>query len=115
MNSPTAVKALGADYIFKPVSTGPFKVAEFVEPADLRDKSYRELHISLNAVRREEDLESLRDILFASSGQCSVTLHVPTAAGGATVKAHSGITCAASDEVLERLRETPVVAELWLD
>lgn len=26
MNSPTAVKALGIDYAFKPSSTGPFKV-----------------------------------------------------------------------------------------
>lgn len=91
-----------------------FKVEEFAEPADLRDKSYRELHIRLNAVSREEDLEGLRDLLFASSGQCSVTLHVPGPGGKVAVKAHSGISCAASDEMLERLRDTPVVAELWL-
>ncbi len=36
MNSPTAVKALGADYAFKPVSTGPFKVAEFVSGSHVR-------------------------------------------------------------------------------
>ncbi|MCC6719990.1 MAG: ABC transporter substrate-binding protein [Acetobacteraceae bacterium] len=36
MNSPTAVKALGADYAFKPVSTGPFKIAEFVSGSHVR-------------------------------------------------------------------------------
>jgi len=36
MNSPTAVRKLGADYIFKPVSTGPFKVAEFVSGSHVR-------------------------------------------------------------------------------
>lgn len=36
MNSPTAVKAIGTDYIFKPVSTGPFKVAEFVSGSHVR-------------------------------------------------------------------------------
>lgn len=36
MNSPTAVRALGADYAFKPASTGPFKVAEYVSGSYLR-------------------------------------------------------------------------------
>jgi ABC-type transport system substrate-binding protein len=36
MNSPTAVKALGPDYIFKPVSTGPYKVAEYVSGSHVR-------------------------------------------------------------------------------
>ena len=36
MNSPTAVKAMGPDYIFKPVSTGPFKIAEYVSGSHVR-------------------------------------------------------------------------------
>jgi len=36
MNSPAAVKALGPDYAFRPVSTGPFKVAEFVSGSHVR-------------------------------------------------------------------------------
>jgi ABC-type transport system substrate-binding protein len=36
MNSPAAVKAMGADYIFKPVSTGPYKVAEYVSGSHVR-------------------------------------------------------------------------------
>ena len=36
MNSPTAVKALGPDYAFKPVSTGPFKIADYVSGSHVR-------------------------------------------------------------------------------
>ena len=36
MNSPTAVKALGPDYAFKPSSTGPYKIAEFVSGSHVR-------------------------------------------------------------------------------
>lgn len=36
MNSPAAVKALGADYAFRPVSTGPFKIAEVVSGSRVR-------------------------------------------------------------------------------
>ena len=36
MNSPAAVKALGADYAFKPSATGPFKLAEMVSGSHVR-------------------------------------------------------------------------------
>ena len=36
MNSPAAVRALGLDYAFRPASTGPFKVAEYVSGSYLR-------------------------------------------------------------------------------
>ncbi len=36
MSSPTAVKASGADYLFKPVGTGPFKLAEMVSGSHVR-------------------------------------------------------------------------------
>lgn len=36
MNSPTAVTKMGADYIFKPGSTGPFKVAGCVSGSHVR-------------------------------------------------------------------------------
>ncbi|MBP7262871.1 MAG: DNA polymerase III subunit alpha [Spirochaetia bacterium] len=91
-----------------------FKVEEFALPGDLREKSYREVHIALHAVRREDDLACLRDILFASSGQCAVVFHVPENGGNVPVKAHAQISCAPRDDILERIRETPVVADLWL-
>ena len=36
MNSPTAVKALGLDYAFKPSATGPYKLAEMVSGSHVR-------------------------------------------------------------------------------
>ncbi|MFH2115171.1 MAG: hypothetical protein ABIJ86_11765, partial [Spirochaetota bacterium] len=92
-----------------------FKVEEFVNPADLREKSYRDVHIELHPVRREDDLESLRDILYASSGQCGVVLHVKGPQGQVAVRAHAQINCAPKTEVVEKIRDTPVVADVWLD
>jgi len=36
MSSPTAIKALGVDYAFKPAGTGPFKVAEIVSGSHVK-------------------------------------------------------------------------------
>ncbi len=92
-----------------------FKVEEFTEPESLRAKSYRDLHIVLNSVKREQDLAPLRDILFGASGQCGIIFHVPTPQGQSLVRAHAQISCAPRDEVLEKLRENVSVADLWLD
>jgi DNA polymerase III subunit alpha len=92
-----------------------FKVEECVNPAALKEKSYRDLHIVLHAVKREEELDGLRDLLFASNGPCGVVFHVPQHGQRVTVRAHAGVSCAAKEEVLERIRDTPIVADLWLD
>jgi DNA polymerase-3 subunit alpha len=92
-----------------------FKVDRLVQPSELKEKSYRTMHISLNPVIHEEDLESLRDILFESSGQCNVVLHVKDSGSEVTVKAHSQIRCSPRADVVERLRGTPIVSEIWLD
>ena len=95
--------------------TPSLKVEDFVNPADLREKSYRDVHIVLHPVRREDDLEDLRDILYSSSGQCGVVLHVKGTQGQVAVRANAQITCAPKNDVVEKLRETPVVADVWLD
>jgi DNA polymerase III subunit alpha len=92
-----------------------FKVEEFVNPSDLREKSFRDVHIVLNPVHREDDLEGLRDILYASSGQCGVVLHVKGPQGPVAVRAHAQISCAPKHEVVEKIREVPAVADVWLD
>jgi DNA polymerase-3 subunit alpha len=92
-----------------------FKVDRMVQPDELKEKSYRTMHIALSHVRREQDLEPLRDILYGSSGQCGVVLHVRDAGTEVAVKAHSQISCAPRDDVVDRIREAPVVAEVWLD
>jgi len=95
--------------------TPSFKVEGLLQPAELKEKSYRTMHITLNPVRREADLEGLRDILFESSGQCGVVLHVRDESSVVTVKAHAQISCAPRPEVMERIRNTSIVSEVWLD
>ncbi|MBN2874731.1 MAG: DNA polymerase III subunit alpha [Spirochaetales bacterium] len=95
--------------------TPSFKVDRLVEASELKEKSYRTMHIVLTAVRAEKDLEPLRDILFGSSGQCGVMLHVRDAGTEVAVKAHSQIRCSPRPDLVDRLREAPAVAEVWLD
>jgi DNA polymerase-3 subunit alpha len=95
--------------------TPSFKVERLVQPSELKEKSYRTMHIALNPVRNEEDLEGLRDILFESSGQCGVVLHLSDSGSDVSVKAHAQISCSPRADVVERIRESSSVAEVWLD
>ncbi len=95
--------------------TPSFKVDRLVQPSELKEKSYRTMHIALHPVRSEEDLEGLRDILFESSGQCGVVLHVSDSGGEVSVKAHAQISCSPRADVVERIREASAVSEVWLD
>ncbi|HPB66616.1 MAG TPA: hypothetical protein PLW80_08635, partial [Spirochaetales bacterium] len=92
-----------------------FKVDRLVQPAELKEKSYRTMHIALHQVRREDDLEGLRDLLFGSSGQCGVVLHVRGGDDEVAVRAHAQISCSPNPDVVERIRETAIVSEVWLD
>jgi len=94
-----------------------FKVDELVDPASLKEKSWREVHFRLlKAPSCEDDLYELRDAIFDEPGPCGVFFHVPAGAQGEkVVKAHVQITCSASEEALERLRAVSPVAEIWRD
>jgi DNA polymerase-3 subunit alpha len=101
-----------------------FKVEEFVDPATLKEKSWKEVHLRLGfAPKHEEDLYALRDALFDEPGSCNVYFHVPAGGGKESVetakevvvKAQVQITCSASEEALERLRAVAPVAEAWRD
>ena len=96
-------------------SNPSLKVEEVLDPSQLREKSYKEIHLRLTEVLSEEDLWDLRDALFESSGPCSVVFHVPSQEGEVAVRPHSSISCAPLPEVVERLRETRHVTEVWLD
>ena len=95
------------------------KVEEYVDPASLKEKSWKEVHLRLgHAPRHEEDLYPLRDALFDEPGSCNVYFHVPSkGAGGkeSVVKAQVQITCSASEEALERLRTVSPIVEAWRD
>jgi DNA polymerase-3 subunit alpha len=101
------------------------KVDELVDPATLKEKSWKEVHLRLGLLpRHEEELYPLRDALDEEPGPCSVYFHLPEAdaqvAAAAShrevvVKAHAQITCSASEESLERLKSVSPVVEAWRD
>ncbi|MDA8426080.1 MAG: DNA polymerase III subunit alpha [Treponema sp.] len=93
-----------------------FKVEDFADPASLKERSWKEVHLRLrDAISDEEDLYGLRDAILDEPGSCNVYFHVPSERGEAVVKAHVQITCSASEPCLERLREVPVVEAVWRD
>lgn len=96
-------------------SNPSLKVEEVLDPNQLKEKSYKEVHLRLSEIRAEEDLWDLRDVLFESPGSCSVLFHVPCKSGETTVQAYSGLTCAPRPEVVEKLKGTRHVREVWLD
>jgi len=91
------------------------KIDELVDPASLKEKSWREIHFRLlKAPASEDELYELRDAIFDEPGPCGVFFHVPSGSKGeAVVKAHVQIPCSASEEALERLRSVSPVAEIW--
>ncbi|HUW42591.1 MAG TPA: DNA polymerase III subunit alpha [Rectinemataceae bacterium] len=93
-----------------------FKVEDFADPASLKERSWKEVHLRLrDGISDEEDLYGLRDAILDEPGSCNVYFHVPSEGDEAVVKAHVQITCSASESCLERLREVPVVEAVWRD
>ncbi len=92
-----------------------FKVKKLVEPQDLRQKSIRELHITLDTVKDEDELDRVKEILMEGKGQCSIVFHVPEKSGTVMIRANNALSCSADDELLSRLRTLPVVKDTWFD
>lgn len=93
-----------------------FLVDGLLNPDDLAEKAYREVHIRLRGgiAAEEENLYPLRDYLFENSGPCSVFLHVPVASGGeSVVKAANQITASAEAWALEALGMCEGVEVAW--
>ncbi len=90
-------------------------VEALLDPDDLTEKSYREVHVRLEvgAADEEETLYPLRDYLFEHSGSCNVFLHVPAAGGEAVIRAATQITSSPEDWALEAIGMCPGVAETW--
>jgi DNA polymerase-3 subunit alpha len=101
-----------------------FKVEDFVDPATLKEKSWKEVHLRFDsAPGAEDELYALRDALFDEPGPCSVYFHVPlglkpTAAGPApgsdcedeTLTADSVVHSATGSEASPRSSEAVVKA-----
>lgn len=98
------------------------QVKELLDPAGLRDKTYRELHIRMEAPTGtggydEKDLTSLRDVIYTLHGQCTLFFHIPVSGGKREVLLQAGahISCSAMDRDLELLKEHALVREVWRD
>ena len=98
------------------------QVKELLDPGSLREKSYRELHIRMESPIEaggydEQNLTSLRDLIYSLHGQCSLFFHIPLQEGRkeALLKAGAHITCSALDMDLENLKSHPLVSDVWRD
>ena len=98
------------------------QVKELLDPASLKEKSWRELHVRLVPAEGagkydEETLIELRDAIYSLHGQCSLIFHIPVRDKGeeAIVRAGAHIACSALDRDVEYLKSQPLVAEVWRD
>ncbi|MCX7024605.1 MAG: DNA polymerase III subunit alpha [Spirochaetes bacterium] len=93
-----------------------FRVEKVENPENLRDKSYREIHVRLtDGVASDEALYPLRDALVDMDGPCSVVFHVPSGQGWVAVRANEQIKLSPSDDALSRVAALPCVTEVWKD
>jgi len=98
------------------------QVKELLDPGGLREKSYRELHIRMASPieagnYEEQNLTSLRDLVYSLHGQCALFFHIPLQGGRkeALLRAGAHITCSALDRDLENLKSHPLVSDVWRD
>lgn len=97
------------------------QVKEMLDPKELKERSWRELHLRLrpaadNANYAEDRLVELRDAIYSLHGQCKVYFHVPLRAGKeAVVQAGEHIGCSAMDADLDYLRSQVLVDDVWRD
>jgi DNA polymerase-3 subunit alpha len=56
-----------------------FKVDDFADPSQLKERSWREVHLRLDgSVRDDEDLYPLREAILDHPGSCQVFFHLPS-------------------------------------
>jgi len=93
------------------------KVEDVMEPRSMPQKAAQALHVRLrDEVGTEESLHALREYLLDRRGRCALFFHV----GGngspeVVVQASSQIQVSDSEEVLDRIREYPQVADVWTE
>jgi DNA polymerase III subunit alpha len=92
------------------------KVDDIVEPGGLPQRAAQAVHVRLkDEVGSEESLHSLREYLLDRRGSCSLFFHLSGTNGTpeVVVQASSQIQVAASQDILDRIREFPQVADVW--
>jgi DNA polymerase-3 subunit alpha len=97
------------------------QVKELLDPASLKERCWRELHMRLSAPAQtkydEEELAALRDAVFSLHGSCSLIFHIPLSEerGEVVVKAGAHVVCSALDKDMDFLLRQPLVQEVWRD
>lgn len=105
------------------------QIKELLDPAQLKEKSWRELHIRLVSpsssssnpgnlsAYAEDQLVILRDAIYSMHGACSLILHVPynLGKGEAIIKAGAHISCSGLDKDVEAIQAMDLVQDVWRD
>jgi DNA polymerase-3 subunit alpha len=96
-----------------------FKVEELVDPAVLREKTWRELHVRLVGPAESDSCDdsaliALRDVVYSFHGPCKIVFHLPLESGKeAVIAAGQQITCSASEQDVEAMQAQALVQEVW--
>ncbi|GAB1484717.1 DNA polymerase III subunit alpha [Treponema sp.] len=90
-------------------------VEALLDPNDLSEKSFREVHVRLQEgiAEEEERLYPLRDHLFEHSGSCGVFIHIPSQGTETVVRAANQISASPDAWALEALSQCPGVLAAW--
>lgn len=84
-------------------------------PRELPDRGVSEIHIALSEEdATEETLCDLRSVLIDHHGHCPVFLHLAQSGGAERIiKASTQLTISSKATTLDRIREIPVVQDVW--
>lgn len=93
-----------------------FIVDEVCDPSELKQNGVSEVHIRiLQKLCNQEHLNSLRDLCLDYGGTCGLYLHIvdPDEEAESVVKASGQLNVAFSDELIEQVKENPIVSDIW--
>ena len=83
-------------------------------PEKIEERAVTEVHIQVaDNVANDKMLFDLKEFFFGSSGPCSLFIHVNSEGKSYMIKASEKITAQAGKEYLERLRDNPLVKNVW--
>ncbi len=83
-------------------------------PEKIEERAVTEVHIQIaDNVVNDKMLFDLKEFFFGSSGPCSLFIHVNSEGKSYMIKASEKITAQAGKEYLERLRDNPLVKNVW--
>lgn len=93
-----------------------FIVDQIVDPEKLKEKSISECHILLNdQYTGPKDLVEIKEILFGSSGNCSVYLHIDINKTRYIIKANAQLRVPSTGPLPEKIKDLAIVDDVWFE